>query len=436
MDILKDNVNRTYFRFLLPTIGATLITSVYILADAIIIGRFINDKAMAALNVLTPIFSLFYGSGYLLGVGGAVLMAAAFGENKIKKGQKYFTSALFLSALLSLIYVILFNLGFEFLIKAIGATADITSYIRSYGRILVSGAPLFLFSAMLQVFVRNDLSPKTAMTGVIAGGITNVVFDYIFIVPLNMGIAGGAWATLCGCVLSLIIYSAHFFKKDNRLKPVKNSLNIKNILMIFKCGFPNFFIEVSNAVVISLFNIQLGRLIGFEGITAYGIVENAYLVVNSLSNGVAQAVQPLAAANYSSKNHKRVKLFFRNGLITAFLISVLSTLLGELYPQKVISLFVNANKSLLNIAVPAVRIYFISFLMAVTNIYLSGFFQSLMKSRYSMIICVLRGLLLSSVFIFILPLAFGTQAIWFVTPLAEFATLIYGLYCLKFKIKL
>ena len=350
MDILKDNVNRTYFRFLLPTIGATLITSVYILADAIIIGRFINDKAMAALNVLTPIFSLFYGSGYLLGVGGAVLMAAAFGENKTKRGQKYFTSALFLSALLSLIYVILFNLGFEFLIKAIGATADITSYIRSYGRILVSGAPLFLFSAMLQVFVRNDLSPKTAMTGVIAGGITNVVLDYIFIVPLNMGIAGGAWATLCGCVLSLIIYSAHFFKKENRLKPVKNSLNIKNILMIFKCGFPNFFIEVSNAVVISL--------------------------------------------------------------------------------------FVNANKSLLNIAVPAVRIYFISFLMAVTNIYLSGFFQSLMKSRYSMIICVLRGLLLSSVFIFILPLAFGTQAIWFVTPLAEFATLIYGLYCLKFKIKL
>ena len=83
MDILKDNVNKTYFRFLLPTIGATLITSVYILADAIIIGRFINDKAMAALNVLTPIFSLFYGSGYLLGVGGAVLMAAAFGENKI-----------------------------------------------------------------------------------------------------------------------------------------------------------------------------------------------------------------------------------------------------------------------------------------------------------------------------------------------------------------
>ena len=83
MDILKDNVNKTYFRFLLPTIGATLITSVYILADAIIIGRFINDKAMAALNVLTPIFSLFYGSGYLLGVGGAVLMAAAFCENKI-----------------------------------------------------------------------------------------------------------------------------------------------------------------------------------------------------------------------------------------------------------------------------------------------------------------------------------------------------------------
>ncbi len=436
MDILNDDIKKLYFKFLIPTIFATLVTSIYILGDAIIIGRFINDKAMAALNVITPVFSLFYGTGYLLGVGGAVMMASAFGEKKIEKGQAFFTISVLFGIVFSVIYASVLLPFFKPIMYFIGASDEIYDYISQYGYIFVSGVPLFIFSAMLQVFVRNDMSPKRAMAGVIAGGITNVVLDYIFIVPFNMGIAGGAWATLAGSVLSLIIYSAHFFSKNNRLKLIFGRINLNNILLVFKCGFPNFFIEISNAAVISLFNIQLRNTIGFTGITAYGIVENAYLVVNSLSNGVSQTAQPLIAANYAAEKTERVENFFKAGLITSVIISVLVTLFGELNPEFIINMFVNADNELMGIAVYAIRIYFISFLMAVSNIYISGCFQAVMKSGYSMKICILRGFALSAVFILIFPLIFGSCSIWFVMPCVEFLTLIYAVYCIKFKIKL
>lgn len=436
MDILNDDIKKLYFRFLIPTIFATLVTSIYILGDAIIIGRFISEKAMAALNVITPVFSLFYGTGYLLGVGGAVMMSAAFGEKKIRKGQTFFTISVLFGVVFSVIYASVILPFFRPIMYFIGASDEIYGYISQYGYIFVSGVPLFIFSAMLQVFVRNDMSPKRAMAGVIAGGITNVVLDYIFIVPFDMGIAGGAWATLAGSVLSLIIYSTHFLTKNNRLKLVFSDINLNSISRVFKCGFPNFFIEISNAVVISLFNIQLRNTIGFVGITAYGIVENAYLVVNSLSNGVSQTVQPLIAANYSAKNEERVSSLFKAGIITSVIISIAVTLFGELKPEIIINMFVDADDELMSIAVMAVRIYFISFLMAVSNIYISGCFQAVMKSGYSMRVCILRGLALSSVFVVIFPLLFGDSAIWYVMPCVELLTLIYAIYCVKFKIKL
>ncbi len=436
MDILNDDIKKLYFKFLIPTIFSTLVTSIYILGDAVIIGRFINDKAMAALNIITPIFSLFYGTGYLLGVGGAVMMSAAFGEKKIKKGQSYFTVSVLFGVVFSVIYALILLAFFRPIMYFIGASDEIYGYVSQYGYIFVSGAPLFIFSSMLQVFVRNDMSPKKAMFGVIAGGIANVVLDYIFIVPFDMGIAGGAWATLAGSVLSLAVYFTHFLTKNNRLKLFFGEINLNNISRVFKCGFPNFFIEISNAVVISLFNIQLRNTIGFVGITAYGIVENSYLVVNSLSNGISQTAQPLIASNYSAKNNERVSSVFRAGLITSVIISVAVTLFGELNPEFIINLFVNADDELMGIAVTAIRIYFISFLMAVSNIYISGCFQAVMKSGYSMRICILRGLVLSSVFVTVFPIFFGSNGIWYVMPCVELLTLIYAVCCVKLKIKL
>ena len=125
MDILNDDIKKLYFRFLIPTIFATLVTSIYILGDAIIIGRFISEKAMAALNVITPVFSLFYGTGYLLGVGGAVMMSAAFGEKKIRKGQTFFTISVLFGVVFSVIYASVILPFFKPIMYVIGASDEI-----------------------------------------------------------------------------------------------------------------------------------------------------------------------------------------------------------------------------------------------------------------------------------------------------------------------
>lgn len=430
LNLLDDPVERLFFRYLAPSISATLVTSVYILADTLMIGRGVGAIGIAALNILLPLFSLFYGTGMLFGVGGGVLLSFSKGRQDDRGAKEYFTAALFMAAVMSLCYVVLFHVFFGPVTAFLGRNDTMEAYVNEYGRILVSGSPVFLTSAFLQAFVRNDKAPKTSMAAVIAGGVTNVILDYIFIFPMGMWMAGAAAASVIGSLLSVGILATHFFTAGNTLKAVRH-FQVKRIAEVTVSGLASFLLEMSNGIVTFLFNRQLLVYVGDLGVVVYGIICNSSLIVSSVSNGIAQAVQPLAAVNYGAGKWNRLKKTKRLGELAALLGGFLFAAVGLLFPAAVTEAFVAPDAGILAMSVPAVRIYFSSFVFMGINILYSTWFQSIMKPGYSLFLCMLRGLVLNSILVFVLPLLFGVTGIWAVMPVTELFTLAAGIFLVR-----
>ncbi|MDD3570379.1 MAG: MATE family efflux transporter [Lachnospiraceae bacterium] len=432
IDLLSDSTNSLFLRYLLPSISATLVTSIYILADTVMIGKGIGSNGIAAINIVIPIFTIFFGLGLLFGVGGAVLMSMAFGENKIEKGQKYFTTSVITVTTMVLICWIVFGFNLTKVLYIFGATANTIHLAQEYGIVLVYGVPIFMFSSMLQVYVRNDKAPNTAMLGVICGGVSNVILDYVFIFMLKMGMAGGAIATVIGSSITVLILCTHFFSKANNLKIVKNGFSFVNLRKITTNGFASFLVEISSGVVVCLFNIQLVKYVGDVGVAVYGIISNSSIVAMSLANGVAQAAQPIIATNFGAGKLNRVNKVCKTGVAVALGIGILLCIIGEAIPNTITAAFVEPTPEITSLSVMAIKIYFISFIAMTVNIFFGNYFQSTMDPNYSLIICITRGLLLSSILVLLLPKVMGVVGIWLVMPIVEFLTALLVLF-MKFR---
>ena len=218
IDLLHDPVRKVFINYLIPSVSATMVTSIYILADTMMIGRGVGANGLAALNILLPMYSTFYGFGMMCGIGGSVLFGFSRGKGEEKEARGYFTTALLLAAILAVLSVVLCNVFFEPLLNFLGCTPAMREYAVPYGRILMLASPLYIFSCFLQAFVRNDGAPRLAMAGVVAGGITNVILDYIFIYMFRWGMAGAVLATVVGTLLTIVILGSHFLKAENHLK--------------------------------------------------------------------------------------------------------------------------------------------------------------------------------------------------------------------------
>lgn len=422
-DLLNDNVKKLFFRYLIPSVSATLVTSIYVLADTIFIGKGISDTAVAALNIIIPLFSLYFGMGLLFGVGGSVLLSVAKGQGAEKKANTYFTVAFIANGITSLIFLIINLVAFDQIAYLLGASETTIGYIREYGMYFIWGIPFFCFSSFLQAFVRNDKAPKLSMIAVISGGVINIIIDYVFIYIFDMGMGGASLATVLGSVVSCLILSTHFLSKSNTLHLVKQGLQLRYFGDVTKNGFSSFLIEMSSGIVIFIFNNRVLHYIGDVGVTVYSIISNTAIIVSSLSNGISQAAQPLLALNYGAGKYDRINQVKRLGLGFSFATGIVFAVVGFCFPEFVVGLFIHPSKEVQELAPMAIQIYFISFILMVPNIFYSNYFQSTLQPIYALIICVLRGLILSGVLVYILPTILGVKGIWMTMIFVECITL-------------
>ena len=407
--------------YLIPSVSATLVTSIYILADTVMIGRGIGAAGMAALNILLPLYSVYFGLGMLCGVGGSVLFCFERGRGNERAARGYFTTALLMALVFAVLSFFLCRAFFVPLLGLLGNTDSMAEYAWPYGRVLVTASPVFIASSFLQAFVRNDGAPRLAMAGVISGGVTNVILDYITIYILDWGMGGAALATATGSTLTVLILSAHFFTRENHLRPVR-AVRLKKVGEIVSSGLASFLMEVSSGLVTFLFNRQLLACVGEIGVVVYGIISNTALVVLSVSNGIAQAVQPLLAMNFGAGKKERVREACRLGIRTALFVGILFMAIGLLFPVPLSHLFLEPSPEVLSMAVPAIRMYFICFPAGEWNILCGAYFQSIVRPGISLTISLLRGVVLNSLFVFLLPVFWGVNGIWLTVTAAECLT--------------
>lgn len=425
-----EPVSKLFFRYLIPSICGTMVTSIYVLADTIIIGRGIGIDAMAALNIVLPLFNIFFGTGLLFGVGGSVLMSIARGKGDPDAGQRYFSTSLFLNAVMSILYMIVFLTFMEEIARFLGATDTTMPYIMAYTPPILWGIGFFSFSSFLQTFVRNDGAPTLAMAAVISGGVLNVILDIVFVYPLKMGMMGAALASVIGSFTTTAILLLHFFSKSNGLHFSMKGISLSLCTDIFKNGFTSFLVDISSGIVMFIFNLQILKYIGDIGVSMYGVITNTAIVVTCLCNGVNQAAQPIISTNHGAGLHDRIHIVRKLGIRTSLAIGLSAAALGLAFPNMFTYIFLHPNPEILALSPSAVRTYFTGFSVTGLNMFIIGYFQSTAKPHLSLLLCLLRGCVLSILFVYVLPPFLDVTGIWASVPLAEFITLLAAIYFL------
>ncbi|MDU4882179.1 MAG: MATE family efflux transporter [Clostridium celatum] len=431
MDLLKDNVNKLYFKYFFPTMCAALSTSVYILFDTIFIGQGVGSKGLTALNISLPIYSIYFGTGLLIGIGGSTLMSIEKGRGRLDKADKIFTLSFILGLILAIIYCIIGFVFLEEIALILGATKEIMPLVKEYMIVVVAGTIPFVMGSVMAPFIRADKAPKKAMFAVIFSGFLNIILDYIFVFPLNMGMRGAAIATVFSYTISCLILLTHLLSKNNTLRFMKDFYKLSYISRIIKCGLPSLFIEVSLGFVIFIFNIQILKIIGDDGVTAYSIISNTGIIAVALFNGISQTIQPLVSINVGANLKERANKLRNLGLATALIIGISFFILCIAFPEQIVRIFVKPSNTVLEIAINSIRIYSAAFIVMGINMVNGAYFQSIELAKESFIIAFCRGLLFVSICVFILPIFLGINGVWLSVPIGELLTLIVVIILVK-----
>ena len=427
MDLLRDNLKKLYFKFLIPSLGSAMVISIYTLTDAIVIGKGVGTDALAALSITTPLLCILMSTGILFGVGGSVQMSVHRGSGNTVKSNRYFTVSFMMIAAVTALLWILYVTCMPSLLRLMGANATLYPYAMSYMHYINIFLPVAVFSNFVAIFVRADNDPNRAMAGVLLGGVFNIVMDIVLVFPLKQGISGAALASVIGMLIQILVASSHFLSKKNELRFIMPHRLLNSMKNIVTAGIPSFFNEFANGFIVLLFNIQILKYCGENALSIYSVISNCVILFNSLFTGVGQSVQPVISTNYGANNIGRINTIKRMAYTTILIMGALFSLLGILFPRVLCGVFIDMNEGLGVIADLGVRAYFFAFVPFGINLMTSYYLQAILKSGQSLCISLLRNIILSSVCILTFPVLTGGNGLWFATPVTEAVTLTVSL---------
>lgn len=430
MNLLKDNLLKIYFKFLIPSLGSAMVMSIYTLTDAIVIGKGVGENALAALSITTPLLCILMSTGILFGIGGSVSMSIARGTHNFEKARRYFTLSFLGLLIISLILWGIYISCIPSLLRLMGANDNLYPHAMSYMSYINTFLPFAVFSNYLAIFVRADGDPNRAMVGVLLGGALNIVLDIVFVFPLKMGMGGAALASVLGMVVQVTVGITHFFCSGNNLKFIKPKHTIASVSQIIISGIPSFFNEFANGFIVFLFNIQILKYCGDTSLSIYSVISNCVILFNSLFTGVGQSVQPIIATNYGAGYMDRIQKLKKLSLFTIVILGMIFSLSGIMFPESVCKIFLTITPEMSDIAKRGIRLYFVAFLPMGINLLTSYLLQAVMKVKKALLISLLRNILLSSVCILLFPILFGGDSLWMVMPVVEIQIMVISIFFL------
>lgn len=427
-DFLTGQIRPMYFKYLAAAFGSALISSIYGVVDMAMVGQYQGPSGTAALAVVSPIWNIIYSLGLLMGIGGSVLFSTLRGESaqNRKKSNEYFTASLIGVAILALITWIAVIFFDRELLMLFGAEETLLPLAQRYLFPVKFAVPSFLLTQLTAAFLRNDGNPGLAAKAVLFGGIFNVFGDWFFVFALDMGIMGAGLATVLGSVFSLLIMFTHFFGKKNTLRLEKPEHLFSMLKSISVTGFSTFFIDVAMGILTVLFNRQILKYLGTDALSVYGIIINISTFVQCCAYSIGQASQPMISANYGARKGTRIGQILKYALGTAAVFGIAWAAAAEAFPNLFVRIFMTPTESILQIAPAIIRRYGISFLLLPLNIFSTYYFQALMKPSTSFLVSILRGALISGLLIYLLPVGFGADAVWYAMPITEAVVAVYA----------
>lgn len=412
-------------RFAIPSIVMVIFTSLYGIIDGLFVSNFAGDEAFAAVNLFLPIFYILGSVGFMLGSGGCALIAKLLGEKNENGARRSFSGLLILTVGVGAVFTAITIVFLPQIAYALGARNAVYDYCKTYGTVMLIGLVPFTLQTFFQYFFAVANRPKLGLAITVGAGFSNIFFDFIFVYIAKMGVSGAAWATVIGeCVGGIVPLLYFFFRNGKTLYFEKPSFNIRAMGKVAVNGLSEMITNVSVSAVSVIYNLQLLKYIGNNGVVTYGIIMYVSFIFIGFYLGFSVGTAPIIGYNYGAKNSDELKNVFKKSLLFYAVSAVIMTALAEALATPLCMIFVGYNDALLSLATTAIRIFSVSLLLSGFNIYASAFFTALNNGIISAVISLSRTLVFQIGAVFIMPLIFGINGIWSATIAAELLTLI------------
>lgn len=424
MDLLRDDVRKTYRRYLAAAFGSSFISTIYSFVDMIVVGQYQGPSGTAALALISPVWNIIFSLGMLFGIGGSVHFGMLRGEKDNVPGteNRYFTSALYVTGTLSALIMTVLLCFDGAIFRALGAEGALLTLALDYFRPVRFAVPCYMLGQVVAAFLRNDNDPGLATAAVLIGGLFNVFGDCYFTFVLDMGLFGAGLATAIGSALTLAIMLTHFFKRKNTLRLVPIRQLSGTVWRMIETGFSAFFADLAMGIVTALLNRGIVRYAGTDALAVYGVIVYVGTCAQCSAYSVGQAAQPLFSINFGARKWDRIRQTQTCAIRSVIVFSLFWTGVSMAFPEQIVRIFMDATPGVLEIAPTIIRIYATSFLLLPFNIYSAYYFQSIMRARAALWLAVARGLVISGGLILLLPLIFKATGLWIAMPITDAIT--------------
>ena len=407
-------------RFTLPSIIMMVISSIYSVVDGLFVSNLVGDLALSSVNIVFPVAMIVGSFGFMLGTGGSAIVARTMGEGDQPLANRYFSMIIYAVVLLGAVLSVVCVIYMEPIARFAGASDALIGDCVVYGRILLAGSVPFMLQTSFQSFFVVAEKPHLGLALSIAAGVTNMVMDYVRIAVCDLGGAGAAIATVMGYCVGGVLPLLYFLRpKREGIRLTRTRFYGKQLLNACTNGSSELMSNISSSVVGILYNVQLMRLIGEQGVAAYSVMMYVDFVFVATFLGFSIGSAPIVSYHYGAGNHPELKNVFRKSMTVILCTSVAMVILSELLSRPLSSAFVGYNAELLEMTVHGFRLFALCYLFCGINIYASSFFTALCNGALSALISFLRSLLLRGGMVLLMPILFDLDGIWTAVIAAE-----------------
>lgn len=418
---LSDHFDyKKMIRFTLPSVIMMIFTSIYGVVDGFFVSNFVGKTPFAAVNFIFPFLMLLGPVGFMFGTGGGALIAKTLGEGDNKKANRLFSMFVYITILCSIVISVVSFIFLPSIARMLGATGELLENCVIYGRILILSLPFLMIQFEFQSFFITAEKPKLGLYATIASGVTNMVLDALFMAVFRWGITGAAAATAISQVVGGIIPLVYFGRNNTSLlKLGKFEFDGRSLLKACTNGSSELMSNISMSLVGILYNIQLMKYAGENGVAAYGVLMYVNFVFISAFIGFSVGIAPVIGFHFGAQNHKELKGLLRKSSVIVLISSVVMLILGEALAYPLSYIFVGYDKILMDMTLNGFIIYSFSFLFAGFAIFGSAFFTALNDGVTSAVISFLRTLVFQVAAVMILPMFLELDGIWFSVVVSE-----------------
>lgn len=424
-------------RFVLPSVIMMIFTSIYSVVDGLFVSNFVGKTPFAALNLIYPLLMILGTLGFMIGTGGSAVVAKTLGEGKSELANQYFAMLIWCAVAGGIILTLLGQAFLRPISVMLGAEGEMLRYCVLYGRVMLCALPFFILQFVFQSFCVTAEKPKFGLMIIIMAGVANMVLDALFIVVFKWGLAGAAVASAMSQVIAGLVPLVYFLRQnDSLLRIVKTKFYGRILRDTCINGSSEMMSNIAASVVSMLYNFQLLRLIGENGVAAYGVIMYVNFIFVAIYFGYTMGISPVVSYHFGAGHESELQSLLRKSLRLIAVVGVLLVAVSMVIASPISKIFVGYDKELFDLTVYAFRIFAVSYLICGFNIFGSAFFTALNNGVVSAIISFLRTLIFECGSVILLPIIIGANGIWGAIIIAEIMALIITIWFLVRKNKI